>query len=99
MPHIVTRCFLTKKIKTIAGTAIIKPAVNLRVSGEAIAVLRICAGSVRLVKVNIVATNTSFHDKIKANIAEAAKPGNARGRVIRKNACIRERPKIIAASS
>ncbi|MBA7553320.1 hypothetical protein ES705_45910 [subsurface metagenome] len=29
IPHMVTRCFLTKKIKTIAGTAIINPAVNL----------------------------------------------------------------------
>lgn len=63
------------------------------------AVWRICAGSVRLVKVNMAATNTSFQDMINAKMAEAARPGSASGKVILKKARRRERPKIMAASS
>ena len=88
-----------KKINTSDGTSMKNAPANLNGSPDLSSVYRICAGSVRLVMVSVMAAKTSFHDSTNVRIAEAANPGIASGRTMRKNASTRVQPKPCAASS
>ena len=47
----------------------------------------------------MVAANTSFQDRTKVKMADAVRPGRARGKATFINACARLQPNVNAASS
>src|SRR5215207_8127625 len=76
-----------------------KPPANWYGSEDWFSVTSTWAGRVRFWIVRIVAAKTSFHERTKVKIAEAAMPGITSGSTTYRKACPGEQPNTIAASS
>src|SRR5690606_20082243 len=99
IPHMAKRYLRTAKMNTRAGSTSAAPPANFRCRGET---LRLCtrkAVSVRFSIVNTAAANTSFQEMVKANTAEATRPGSTSGSTTLRKACQRLQPSVHAASS